>query len=141
MRRRSINGRTAGIAVTRFQLLPHKGKADLLFDQPQQMSLSNLIFQAEVIEQRFGGVHPIERQLGAECIVGEKVRREKALDFSGCNSTALPGEQETEPSQTGLRRRRESLVNSHREAKTTAPSRLYSPLQSLTERHLYSRHA
>jgi hypothetical protein len=30
-------------------------------------------------------------------------------------------EQETEPSQTGLRRRRESVVNSHREAKATAP--------------------
>src|SRR3984893_9431116 len=51
-----INGRTAGIAVTRLQLLPHKGKADVLFDQPQQMSLRNLIFQPEVIEQRFGAV-------------------------------------------------------------------------------------
>jgi hypothetical protein len=30
-------------------------------------------------------------------------------------------EQETEPSQTGLRRRRESFVNSHRETKATAP--------------------
>src|SRR5262249_23771172 len=30
-------------------------------------------------------------------------------------------EQETEPCQTGLRRRRESTVNSHREAKATAP--------------------
>lgn len=30
-------------------------------------------------------------------------------------------EQETEPSQTGLRRRRESLVSSHRETKATAP--------------------
>jgi len=30
-------------------------------------------------------------------------------------------EQETEPSQTGLRRRRESLVNSHRQTKATAP--------------------
>ena len=38
------------------QLLPHKGKADVLFDQPQQMSLRNLIFQAEVIEQSFGAV-------------------------------------------------------------------------------------
>ena len=51
-----INGRTAGIAVTRFQLLPHKGKADVLFNEPQQMSLRNLIFQAEVVEQRFGAV-------------------------------------------------------------------------------------
>jgi hypothetical protein len=30
-------------------------------------------------------------------------------------------EQETEPSQTGLRRRRESFVSGHREAKATAP--------------------
>src|SRR6266566_3428325 len=30
-------------------------------------------------------------------------------------------EQETEPSQTGLRRRRESLVSSHRETKAAAP--------------------
>jgi hypothetical protein len=30
-------------------------------------------------------------------------------------------EQETEPSQTGLRRRRESAVNRHQETKTTAP--------------------
>src|SRR6266550_8231082 len=30
-------------------------------------------------------------------------------------------EQETEPRQTGLRRRRESFVSSHREAKATAP--------------------
>ncbi len=51
-----INGRTAGIAVTRFQLLPHKGKADVLIDEPQQVSLWNLIVQAEVIEQRFGAV-------------------------------------------------------------------------------------
>src|ERR1700745_2912730 len=50
------NGRTASIAVTRLQLLPHKGKADVLFDQPQQMSLRNLIFQTEVVEQRFGAV-------------------------------------------------------------------------------------
>src|SRR5262249_54038891 len=40
-------------------------------------------------------------------------------------------EQETEPYQTGLRRRRESFVSSHRETKATAPcSRLYSPHQS-----------
>jgi hypothetical protein len=30
-------------------------------------------------------------------------------------------QQETEPSQTGLRRRRESFVRSHREANATAP--------------------
>src|SRR6202521_2231525 len=51
-----INGRTAGIAVTRFQPLSHKGKADVLFNEPQQVGLRNLIFQAEVIEQRFGAV-------------------------------------------------------------------------------------
>ncbi len=51
-----INRGTAGIAVTRFQLLSYKGKADVLLDEPQQMSLRNLIFQAEVVEQRFGAV-------------------------------------------------------------------------------------
>jgi hypothetical protein len=40
-------------------LFAHKGKADMFFDEPQQMSLWNLIFQAEVVEQRFGtGVLP-----------------------------------------------------------------------------------
>src|ERR1017187_4866628 len=38
------------------QLLPHKAKADVLFNESQQMSLWNLIFQAEVVEQRFGAV-------------------------------------------------------------------------------------
>lgn len=28
----------------------------MCFDQPQQMSLRNLIFQTEVVEQRFGAV-------------------------------------------------------------------------------------
>src|SRR3984893_10341513 len=51
-----INRGAAGIAVTRFQLLPYKGKADVFFNEPQQMSLWNLIFQAEVVEQRFGAV-------------------------------------------------------------------------------------
>src|SRR5579862_5969389 len=51
-----INGRSASIAVTRFQLLPHKRKADVLFNEPQQMSLGNMIFQAKVVEQRFGAV-------------------------------------------------------------------------------------
>lgn len=40
--------------LTVFQLLMHKGKADVLFDPPQQMSLRNLIFQAEVVEHLFG---------------------------------------------------------------------------------------
>ena len=54
-----VNRRTPRIAVTLFQLFSHKGKADVLFKEPQQMSLWNLIFQAEVIEQRFGtGVLP-----------------------------------------------------------------------------------
>ena len=43
------------IAVTRFQLLPRKGKADVPIDELQQVSLWILIFQAEAIEQRFGG--------------------------------------------------------------------------------------
>src|SRR5246500_5821085 len=51
-----INGRSASIAVTRFQLLPHKRKADVLFNEPQQMSLGNMIFEAKVVEQRFGAV-------------------------------------------------------------------------------------
>ena len=36
-------------------------------------------------------------------------------------ATALPGEEETEPRQTGLRRPGENLTNCHREAKVTAP--------------------
>jgi len=51
-----IDGRAAPIAVTLFQLFPHEGKTDVLIDEPQQVSLWNLIFQAEVIEQRFGAV-------------------------------------------------------------------------------------
>ena len=33
------------------QLLPHELETDVLVDQPQQVGLRNLIFQAEVIEQ------------------------------------------------------------------------------------------
>src|SRR5207245_6070879 len=51
-----INRRSSGFAVAVFQLLPHKLKADVLVDQPQQVGFRNLIFQAEVIEQRFGAV-------------------------------------------------------------------------------------
>ena len=51
-----INRRTAGLAVTRFQPLPYKGKADVFFDEPQQVGLRNLIFQAEVVEQSFRAV-------------------------------------------------------------------------------------
>jgi hypothetical protein len=48
-----INRRTTCLAVAVLQLFTHKGKADVLFDQSQQMILRNLIFQAEVVEQRF----------------------------------------------------------------------------------------
>ena len=48
-----INRRSASVAVTFLQLLAHEGKTDVLIDEPQQMRLWNLIFQAEVIEQRF----------------------------------------------------------------------------------------
>jgi hypothetical protein len=51
-----INRRSAGVAVTFFQLLAHEGKTDVLIDEPQQMVLGNLILQAEVVEQRFGAV-------------------------------------------------------------------------------------
>jgi len=51
-----INRRTAGLTVTRFQLLPHEGKADVPFNEPQQVGLRNLIFQAKILEQRFGAV-------------------------------------------------------------------------------------
>src|SRR5438477_3632785 len=51
-----INRRTASLAVTLLQPLAHKAKADVLFNQPQQMSLGNLIFQAEVVEQGFRAV-------------------------------------------------------------------------------------
>jgi len=39
-----------------FHGLPHKHKADVLLDQPQQMILGNVIFQAEVVEQCFRAV-------------------------------------------------------------------------------------
>jgi len=51
-----IDGWSARIAVTFFQLFPHEGKADVLIDEPQQMSFWNLIFQAEVVKQSFGTV-------------------------------------------------------------------------------------
>jgi len=49
-----INRRTAHIAVTLFQLLTHKGEADVFVDEPQKMVFWNLIFEPEVIKQRFG---------------------------------------------------------------------------------------
>ena len=40
--------------VAVLQLFAHERKVDAFFDEPQpQMSLRNLIFQAEVVEQRF----------------------------------------------------------------------------------------
>src|ERR1700684_677834 len=49
-----IDGWPPRSAVTPFQLFAYEIKADVLFNEPQQMCLWNLIFQAEVIEQRFG---------------------------------------------------------------------------------------
>ena len=46
-----VNRRPACLAVAGLQFFPHESKADVLFDEPQQMSLGNLIFQPEVIEQ------------------------------------------------------------------------------------------
>ena len=43
-------------AVAVLQLLAHEGKADVLFEEPQQVGFRNLIFQAEVVEQRFRAV-------------------------------------------------------------------------------------
>jgi hypothetical protein len=37
-------------------LLPHKLETDVLIDQPQQVGFRDLVFQTEVIEQRFGAV-------------------------------------------------------------------------------------
>jgi len=51
-----INRRTPGFAVAVFQLLPHELEADVLVDEPQQVGFRNLIFQTEVVEQRFRAV-------------------------------------------------------------------------------------
>src|SRR5713226_8215777 len=51
-----INRRAARLAVPILQLFAHEGKADVLFDEPQQVGFRNLIFQAEVVEQRFRAV-------------------------------------------------------------------------------------
>ena len=48
-----INRRPARLAVAVLQLLPDELEADVLVDQPQQMMFGNLIFQTEVVEQRF----------------------------------------------------------------------------------------
>ena len=48
-----INRRPPGLAVTVFQLLPHKLETDVLVDEPEQMGFRNLVFHTEVIEKRF----------------------------------------------------------------------------------------
>src|SRR5436305_5280564 len=53
--------------------------------------------------------------------VGETVSFLRALDAGNPHVQCDEREQETELCQTGLRRRRESLANGHREAKVTAP--------------------
>src|ERR1043165_3756321 len=47
-----VNRWATGLTVGGFQLLPYKLETDVLVDESQQMILRNLIFQAEVIEQR-----------------------------------------------------------------------------------------
>src|SRR5207245_3213697 len=51
-----VNRGPTGFAVAVFQLPSHKLKADVLVDQPQQVGFRDLVFQAEVIKQRFGAV-------------------------------------------------------------------------------------
>ena len=41
------------LTVALFPLLPDELETDMFVDEPQQMIFRNLIFQAEVIEQRF----------------------------------------------------------------------------------------
>jgi hypothetical protein len=62
-----INRGATGVAVAGSQSLAHKLKTDVLVDQPQQMVFGNLIFQAELVEQRFGpGVVPHHDQQASE---------------------------------------------------------------------------
>ena len=65
----------------------------------------------------FGQSHRTDRQPS----VGETVSFLRALDAGNPHVQCDEREQETELCQTGLRRRRESLANGHREAKVTAP--------------------
>src|SRR5438105_14079101 len=51
-----INRRSARLAVTLPQPLAHEGTADVPFDESQQVGFRNLIFQPEVVEQRFRAV-------------------------------------------------------------------------------------
>jgi hypothetical protein len=50
------NRGATGLAVTLLQPLAHKSKTDVFFDEPQQLGVRNLIFQAEVVEQGFRAV-------------------------------------------------------------------------------------
>src|ERR1051326_6459178 len=45
-----------GLAVAALQLLPYKLKTDVLVDQAQKVSFRNLVFQPEIVEQRFRAV-------------------------------------------------------------------------------------
>ena len=51
-----VDRRAARLSVTVLQLLAHKAKAEVLFDEPQQMSFWNLIFQTEIVKQGFGTI-------------------------------------------------------------------------------------
>ena len=51
-----INRGSAQSRCNSLQLLAHESKADVLFDESQQVVFRNLIFQAEVVEQRFRAV-------------------------------------------------------------------------------------
>ena len=48
-----VNRWPTRLAVAVLQLFAYKSKVDVFFDELEQMSLRYLIFQAEVIEQRF----------------------------------------------------------------------------------------
>ncbi len=48
-----IDRRTTCFAIAILQSLAHEPEVDMLINQPQQMILWNLIFQSEVVEQRF----------------------------------------------------------------------------------------
>ena len=56
---------------------------------------------------------------GVTCLMGVRLFREPDAVTPPVRFDER--EQETEPGQTGLRRRRESFVSSHRETKATAP--------------------
>src|SRR3989442_14835949 len=47
-----INRRAPGLALKALQPVPHEGEVDVAIDQPEQVDLGNLIFQAERVEQR-----------------------------------------------------------------------------------------